>query len=275
MVHLLCVQKQSLVAATSCVVPIDEHGRVLTLKRSNIVLEEVDIIVNAANGALCHDGGVARAIDLASGGAVQKYSDKKMNSRKGEYKAGSVIVTEAGGELKCKYIIHAIGPTKDHRSPGDSLMSLMSNVLKEAEYLRARSIAIPAISAGSFNVDTNLVAKSILDTILYMFKYPLKSFLVSDVRVVIVNQPTYQSFFNYLLQQKLVPSPFKKHSVKYKEDSHPATSEATISDMTDEDSSAPLEEHHSGREGPQPGRENPISGRWEPPSGRHEPSKGL
>lgn len=242
---------ECLLTAASCFVPIDEHGRILTLKRSNIVLEEVDVIVNAANGALRHGGGVALAIDRASGGAVQKQSEKitKSRGRKGDYKVGNVVVTGAGGALKCKYVIHAVGPTKDHHTPGDALRILMINVLREAQRLKAKSIAIPAISAGLFSVDNNLVAKSILDVILNVFKYPPKSVLVSDVRVVIINQPTYQCFFNYLRQQKLVSPPSKKHSLKDKEDPPAATSEATISDMKDETPSTVPDELSAGLDG--------------------------
>ena len=207
---------EQLQSMASCFVPIDE-SRVLTLKKSDIVLEEVDVLVNAANGMLNHAGGVALAIDRASGGAVQRHSNKIMRGlkKRREFEVGSVVTTDAGGRLKCKHVIHAVGPTKSHRNPGEILRRLTWSILKEAQKLKARSIAIPAISTGIFNVDNNLVANCILDIILNGYKYPPKSPLISDVRVVIINDSTYQCFFNYLRQLKLVaPPPRKQPSVE-------------------------------------------------------------
>ena len=45
--------------------------RVFTLKQSDLVAEDVEVIVNAANEDLSHGAGLARALDQASGGALQ------------------------------------------------------------------------------------------------------------------------------------------------------------------------------------------------------------
>lgn len=169
-------------------------GQVLTLKKANIVAEDVDAIVNAANGSLLHAGGVAMAIDKASGGAVQSHSRAYMKrcSYK-ELKVGSVATTKAGGSLRCKHVLHAVGPTNTYPDCEGALRYLVRNILNEAKKLKVKSIAIPAISSGIFGVDKNLVARCIMEGLLG-YNYPKNSPVISDIRVVIIDQPTYQCF---------------------------------------------------------------------------------
>ena len=173
-------------------------GRMFMLKKGNIVTEDVDAIVNAANGHLSHDGGVALAINQASNGAVQRYSTQHMRQRQyREIQPGNVACTGAGGTLKCKSIIHAVGPRKGDHQCENTLNSLMRRILKEAEKQEVVSIAIPAISSGIFGVDKDLVARCIIDSIVN-FKFSKSSALLRDIRVVIIDQPTYQCFAKYL-----------------------------------------------------------------------------
>ena len=170
-------------------------GRKLTLKKANIVLEEVDIIVNPANGSLEHGAGVAGAINKASNGEVQKHSHRYVK-KSGQLFAGQVAVTAAGGSLKCKQIIHAVGPTKYDNNPSvceRRLREVMKRVLEQAEKNGAQSISIPAISAGLFGVGADLVAKSITESILG-FKFRKSLPVLSDIRIVIIDQPTHRSF---------------------------------------------------------------------------------
>ena len=84
-------------------------GRRVTLKQADIVEEAVDVIVNAANEKLSHDGGVAAAINKASYGRVQTLSTALVQQR-GPLTTGQAVYTEAGGALKCKCVIHTVGP---------------------------------------------------------------------------------------------------------------------------------------------------------------------
>jgi O-acetyl-ADP-ribose deacetylase (regulator of RNase III) len=76
----------------------------LTLMRGNIVDISADVIVNAANSALAGGGGVDGAIHLAAGPSVMQECRKL-----GRCPTGSAVVTSAG-QLKAKYIFHAVGP---------------------------------------------------------------------------------------------------------------------------------------------------------------------
>ena len=57
------------------------NGRMLTVKRGDLLKEKVTAIVNAANDRLNHIGGVAFAIDRASGGNVQRESSNEVKQR--------------------------------------------------------------------------------------------------------------------------------------------------------------------------------------------------
>jgi len=142
-------------------------GRKLTLKKANIVEEKVDIIVNAANSRLLHGGGVAGAINSASYGEVQKYSDRYI-SQKGSVPVGQVAYTNAGGNLKCKFVLHAVGPDRSYTTAECErlLIQVINVTMIAAEKANHNSIAIPALSSGIFGVDKEVVARCIIDTIL-------------------------------------------------------------------------------------------------------------
>ena len=52
---------------------------------------EVDAIVNAANPALSHVGGVAKAISIGAGGEMQRECTERVR-RRGELKVGQTIL---------------------------------------------------------------------------------------------------------------------------------------------------------------------------------------
>ena len=180
-------------------------SRKLTLKMSNIVEEETEAIVNAANGNLLHGGGVAGALNAASEGQLQTYCDHYMDKkRKGaEIPVGEVAVTHGGGRLKCKYVIHAVGPDKYTHSNKESkrlIKMAIENALKDAELRNITSIAIPALSCGIFGVSKELVAQVITDAILgFKFTKPLPT--LTDIRMVIIDEPTHSCFASYFIQK--------------------------------------------------------------------------
>ena len=61
---------------------------------------------------LLHSVGVAAAIDKASGGVVQTES-RKMTCTGNILPTGNAVATSAGGALKCKFVVHAVGPIAD------------------------------------------------------------------------------------------------------------------------------------------------------------------
>ena len=74
-------------------------GKII-IKKGDITLEEVDVIVNAANTRLAGGGGVDGAIHASAGSSVMEECRKI-----GGCKTGEVVITNAG-DLKVRKIIH-------------------------------------------------------------------------------------------------------------------------------------------------------------------------
>ena len=172
-------------------------GRVLRLLKKDIVKENVDIIVNAANGRLDHAGGVAAAINKASNGEVQQFSKQYMKKRNfRSIPVGEVAVTDAGRHLKCRKVIHAVGPESSHFDCQGALNKLVRAILNEGEKLGLRSIALPAISTGIFGVSKDLVAMCFFTSISnHRFYKPIP--VLEDIRIVIIDQPTFGCFHQH------------------------------------------------------------------------------
>jgi len=126
--------------------------------KGSCVEQNVDAIVNAANGYMNHGGGVARAILLKTGqeldDACQKY--------KLPINDGQVIVTPAFDITNAKIVIHAVGPNFGvNKDSFGELCDAYYNSLKELKNYGYHSIAFPLISSGIFggNLD-NAVAIS-------------------------------------------------------------------------------------------------------------------
>jgi len=169
-------------------------GRRITLKQANIVEEAVDVIVNAANDTLHHAGGVAAAINKASQNNVQILSTNLMHQRgSGHLETGQAVYTAAGGALKCKYIIHTVGPEKKHGNRCQLFIWMACmNTLQLAEKLKASSLAIPPISTGIFGMPKELGVKAIVQAVC---TYPSNNEgILQDVRIVIIDKETYEAF---------------------------------------------------------------------------------
>ena len=177
-------------------------GCKLTVKRSNIV-EYVDAIVNAANSRLDHAAGVAGALKKASNGELQKVSDAYVRNH-GQAPVGGAAVTSAGGKLKCKHVIHAVGPMASSQMTDFQCSQLIyqaiSNSLIEADKMKATSISFPALSTGIYAVNKSLAADAIFQAIL-KFHYT-SSKILKDIRIVILDEDTYSVFAQHLLAVK-------------------------------------------------------------------------
>jgi O-acetyl-ADP-ribose deacetylase (regulator of RNase III) len=178
-------------------------GRVtLRLKKGNIVEEAVDVIVNAANSHLKHLGGVAADLNEASEGVLQVLSDDYVQS-KGPVSVGGVCGTQAGGRLKCSFVFHAVGPKageQDKDKTEKLLKSVCINALKLAESNQVKTIAFPAISAGIFGVDVDIVSRMLIKSLSEYPYAPTSS--VKEVRLVIYPEDTFEHFLGYFRRKR-------------------------------------------------------------------------
>jgi O-acetyl-ADP-ribose deacetylase (regulator of RNase III) len=135
------------------------NGKVIRLIQGDLTELAVDAIVNAANVHLVLGGGVAGAIRSKGGPSIQQECD-----RIGGTTVGQAVVTGAGN-LKARYVIHAVGPSYGEGNEDEKLRGATLNSLKRATEKGMHSIAFPAISTGIFGFPKDRCADIMLNTI--------------------------------------------------------------------------------------------------------------
>ena len=138
-------------------------GRVIRVVQGDLTLEQVDAIVNAANGDLAHGGGVAGAISRKGGPSIQKESTAWVREH-GPVRTGSAAITGAG-ELPCRYVIHAVGPVWGSGDEQAKLAGAVRSALDLADQHGLRTVSMPGISSGIFGFPKPLCAQVMLRTI--------------------------------------------------------------------------------------------------------------
>jgi len=132
-------------------VPLD--GTQLELIEGDITELEVDAIVNAANDQLQLGTGVAGAIRSKGGPSIQEECD-----RIGGTPVGTAVMT-AAGNLKARWVIHAVGPRMGEGDEDRKLAAAVRAALALADRRGIRSIALPAISTGNFGFPVDRAAR--------------------------------------------------------------------------------------------------------------------
>ena len=118
----------------------------------DITTQEVDAIVNAANGSLLGGGGVDGAIHRAGGPSIlAECEEVRRTSFPDGLPTGRAVAT-GGGDLPARWVIHTVGPVffRTSDDPADELASCHTEALRVADELGARTVAFPAISTGAF-----------------------------------------------------------------------------------------------------------------------------
>jgi O-acetyl-ADP-ribose deacetylase (regulator of RNase III) len=108
----------------------------------DLVEQDVDAIVNAANNDLLLGGGVAGAIRKRGGPAIQRECDAH-----GPIEVGQAAIT-GGGELPARHVIHAASMQLGGRTTVQSLRSSMDHSFRLAREHGVRTIAVPAVGTG-------------------------------------------------------------------------------------------------------------------------------
>ncbi|MBE9508043.1 MAG: macro domain-containing protein [Chloroflexi bacterium] len=134
----------------------------LELIEGDIAAMDTDAIVNAANERLAHGGGVAGVISRRGGPAIQRESDAWVH-RHGRVVTGAAAIT-SGGNLKARYVIHAVGPVYDGTDRSAELLaSAVRAALQMADDHELKSVALPAISTGIFGYPMEEAARVMLE----------------------------------------------------------------------------------------------------------------
>ena len=152
-----------------------QHGDTVTRVPQIEVLEadvtalEVDAIANAANTQLLHGGGVAGAIARAGGPAIDEESRAKAPIGLGE------AVHTSGGDMPCRYVIHAATMDLGGQTSAEIIRNATSATLELAEELGVRSLALVAFGTGvggfplaeAARIEVEEVRKSNIDRVIF------------------------------------------------------------------------------------------------------------
>src|SRR5271157_2034096 len=138
------------------------NNSILSLVEGDITRDETEAIVNAANSRLAGGGGVDGAIHRAGGPSIMQECRKI-----GGCPTGKAVITTAGN-LKAKYVIHAVGPVFQGGTKGEAalLKSAHLESLKLVSSKKLKSVAFPAISTGIYGYPADEAAHIALTTVI-------------------------------------------------------------------------------------------------------------
>jgi O-acetyl-ADP-ribose deacetylase (regulator of RNase III) len=171
---------------------VNIENRILELFNGDITEMQTDAIVNAANARLILGGGVAGAIKTKGGPEIQQ----ECNKIGGTFVGGAVITT--AGNLKAKYVIHAVGPRMGEGNEDQKLKNATLSSLKLADENNLKSISFPAISAGIFGFPIESCAEIMLKTTIYYLKGKTG---LEKVVFCLFGQKSFKVFENQLKQE--------------------------------------------------------------------------
>lgn len=134
-------------------------NKVIRLVRGDITELEVDAIVHDITGDLKLGGGFGSAIQQRGGIVIQKELDEF-----GTLPVGEAVLTQAG-ILKASHIIHANGPKFKEPDEEGKLRRAIESALRIADENGMRTLAIPPIGTGLYQVPMDLCARVTVDTL--------------------------------------------------------------------------------------------------------------
>lgn len=108
----------------------------------DLVEQDVDAIVNAANNDLVLGAGVAGAIRSRGGATIQQECDAH-----GSIRVGEAAIT-GGGDLLARFVIHAASMGLGGITTSHALRSSMAHAFRLAREKGVRTIAVPAVGTG-------------------------------------------------------------------------------------------------------------------------------
>jgi len=169
----------------------------LRLVTGDIAEQDTEAVVTAAHWRLNKGNGTDGTIHTKGGPAIYEECKKI-----GGCPIGDAVIT-TGGNLRAKYVIHAVGPVwrgGDEDEP-KLLASAYRRTLQVAVQNGVKSISIPSISTGAFVYPIRLAAPIAVQTVVEFVENESHSF--DEVRLVLYtreNDKAYMIFADELQQ---------------------------------------------------------------------------
>jgi O-acetyl-ADP-ribose deacetylase (regulator of RNase III) len=149
----------------------------------------IESFVYYAKHDLALGSGFGTAISIRGGPSIQEELKQY-----GTLQTGEAVVSSAG-DMKAKYIIHAVGPRFQEEEIDRKLRETMRNVLKAAEDKGITAIAFPAMGVGFYGVPLPVSAQAMLETIREQLS---GSTAIKEVVVCLLDNREYKPFQSQL-----------------------------------------------------------------------------
>jgi len=166
------------------VVKISERVSVIM---DDIVTQQVDAIVNAANNSLLGGGGVDGAIHRAAGPGLLEECRKL-----GGCPTGEARITR-GYDLPAKWVIHTVGPVWRGGMHGEDKMlhRAYQSSLELAEQYEIVSIAFPGISIGAYGFPVERAAEIAVHSV---WDFLMEVDTINEVILVCYNRTAFDRY---------------------------------------------------------------------------------
>lgn len=165
------------------------NGRTLRLVKGDITDLEIESFVYYAQHNLALGSGYGTAISVRGGASVQEELKQF-----GTINTCDAVVT-AAGEMKAKFIIHAVGPRFQEEDTERKLRTTIQSALKHAAAKGITAIAFPAMGVGFYGVPLTLSARVMLET---LRDHLAGSTSIQEVVVCLLDNREYKPFQSQL-----------------------------------------------------------------------------
>ncbi len=158
---------------------------VIHLEKGDIIMMDIEAIVYYAQHDLVLGSGFGNSITVRGGSSIQEELKTFETISMGE-----AVITSAG-ELKSKYIIHAVGPRFQESDIEEKLITTIQNVLKLAEEKQIREICFPPMGTGFYGIPLELSARVMFEVIK---KHLAGNTVLEKVVICLMDQREYNAF---------------------------------------------------------------------------------
>jgi O-acetyl-ADP-ribose deacetylase (regulator of RNase III) len=165
----------------------------IRIVQGDITEQGTDAIVNAANSSLMGGGGVDGAIHRKGGPKILEECKKiRGTTWLNGLPTGKAVIT-TGGDLKARYVIHAVGPVWHGGKHGENklLAEAYKNSLKLAVSAGLKTIAFPSISTGAYGYPIEKASKIALKTVKEFLE---KDYRLDEVLIVLFSEPDLETY---------------------------------------------------------------------------------
>lgn len=161
----------------------------ITLVQGDIIAQEVDAIVNAANSSLMGGGGVDGAIHRRGGPAILEECKRIREELYPDGLPTGEAVATTAGDLPARWVIHTVGPVYEKSEDRSGLLaSCHTRSLRVGDELGARTVAFPAISTGVYGYPVEEAAPVAVRAVREA------DTAVEEVRFVLFDEGSYRAF---------------------------------------------------------------------------------